>query len=366
MNTNRCRDEILRRILLAATILAIADLACTSTSTPAPTTNPAPTAAESSTRSFEMGVAGLIPRNFPNSSDADWLDLYETLPETGAMLGVYTNWTDSPETAGEIPDVVNVAFGLAPRYGFIPLVGLGFDRDTADGIVESTISWDDPGDVEKLKQAAVSIAQQHHPTYLALGGEINRYYEHDPAGIDLFVTVYAEVYDAVKAVSPQTLIFPVFQLEMTKGGGYLLGESQSRSSQWHLLDRFGERLDIAAFTTYPFLDYASPADIPEDYYAEIAAHTSRPVAFTEIGWPSAAMVTFPDSEYGGSPDEQAAFVRRFFRLNADTELVMALWAFPHDLGSGSRNAAMDSISLRHNDGTPKPALAVWQEFIYEE
>jgi hypothetical protein len=356
----------LPRILLAATILALAALACIGTPTLAPTTSPATTAAESSARSFEMGVAGLIPRNFPNSSDADWLGLYETLPETGTVLGVYTNWTDSPETAGEIPGVVNVAFGLAPRYGFTPLVGLGFDRDAADGIVESTIAWDDPGDVEKLKQTAVSIAQQHHPEYLALGGEINRYYEHDPAGIDLFVAVYAEVYDAVKAVSPRTLVFPVFQLEMTKGGGYLLGGSQSRASQRHLIDRFGERLDIVAFTTYPFLDYTSPADIPEDYYAEIAAHTSRPVAFTEIGWPSAPIVTFPDSEYGGSPDEQAAFVRRFFQLNADTDLVLALWAFPHDLGSGSHNAAMDSISLRHNDGTPKPALAVWQESINEE
>jgi hypothetical protein len=355
-----------RHALLITIILALTTLACSSTLTPIPTVVQAPASTLPPTRSTKMGIAGLIPRSFPNSSDADWLDLYDTLPETGTMLGVYTNWTDSPETAGEIPGVVDVAFGLAPRYGFTPLVGLGFDRHTSDGTVESTISWDAPDDTEKLKQAVVSIARQYQPEYLVLGGEVNRYYEHDPAGFDLFVAVYAELYDAVKAVSPQTLVFPVFQLEMTKGGGYLLGGSQSRSSQWHLIDRFGERLDIAAFTTYPFLDYASPADIPEDYYAEIAAHTSRPVAFTEIGWPSAPIATFPDSEYGGSPDEQAAFVRRFFQLNADTDLVLALWAFPHDLGSGSHNAAMDSISLRHNDGTPKPALTVWHEFVYEE
>jgi hypothetical protein len=313
-----------------------------------------------------LGVAGLVPRNFPNSADADWLNLYETLHETGELLGVYTNWTDSPETAGEIPGVVNVAFGLAPRYGFTPLVGLGLYRESSDGGMEPTIAWDDPEDVNKFKQVAVAIAQQHQPVYLALGGEVNRYYEHDPAGFEHFVAVYAEVYDAVKSASPETLVFPVFQLEMTKGGAYLAGGSETRQPQWELLDRFGTRLDLAAFTTYPFLDYGSPADIPEDYYAEIVAHTSRPIALTEIGWPSAPLATDPGSAYGGSPEEQAAFVHRFFQLTADTDLALALWAFPHDLGSGSPNVAMDAVSLRHNDGTPKPALAVWQEMVNKE
>lgn len=356
----------MRHALLATITLTLTALACSSTPTLVPTANPTPAATESPARSFEMGVAGLIPRNFPDPSDTDWLNMYETLHETGELLGVYTNWADSSETVGEIPGVVNVAFGLAPRYGFTPLVGLGFHRDVPGGGLELTISWDDPNDVSQFKQVAVAIAQQYQPKYLVLGGEVNRYYEHDPANFDQFVTVYAEAYDAIKAASPQTLVFPVFQLEMTKGGAYLTGGSETRQPQWELLDRFGERLDLAAFTTYPFLDYGSPTDLPEDYYTEISTHTSRPIAFTEIGWPSAPLATAPESEYGGSPDEQAAFVRRFFQLTADTELVLALWAFPHDLGSGSFNAAMDSLSLRQNDGTPKPALAVWQESVYEE
>ncbi|MFN2271064.1 MAG: hypothetical protein ACK2US_09525 [Anaerolineae bacterium] len=362
----------MRKALLATITLAIAALACSSTSTPTSIT-PASTALLTSTltvppsaRSFKMGVAGLVPRNFPNSADADWLNLYETLHETGELLGVYTNWADSPEAAGEIPNVVDVAFGLAPRYGFTLLVGLGLYRESPSGGLEPTIAWDDPSDVEKFKQVAVAIAHQYQPEYLALGGEVNRYYEHDPAGFERFITVYAEVYDAVKAASPKTLVFTVFQLEMTKGGAYLTGGSEARQTQWELLDRFSARLDLAAFTTYPFLDYGSPADIPEDYYAEIAAHTSLPVAFTEIGWPSAPLATDPTSAYGGSPEEQAAFVQRFFQLTADIDLALALWSFPHDLGSASPNIAMDAISLRHNDGTPKPALAVWQEMANKE
>ena len=361
----------MKPVFLLLILLVVAPLACSTGQeiTTAPTSGAATPILRATTtpspsppaRSFLLGVAGIIPRNFPNSANDDWLNLYDTLPETGELLGVYTNWADSPETAGEVPNVVSTAFGLAPRYGFTPLVGLGFYRDAPGGGLEPTLSWTNSSDRGKFRQVAVAIAQQYQPKHLALGGEVNRYYEHDSAGFEDFVTAYAETYDAIKVVSPETLVFPIFQLEMTKGGAFLMGGSQERQPQWELLDRFGERLDLAAFTTYPFLDYAAPADLPEDYYTEIAAHTARPLAFTEIGWPSAPLDTAPDSEYGGSQEEQVAFVHRFFQLTAGTDLALALWAFPHDLGLASPNSAMASIALRHNDGTPKPALAVWKE-----
>jgi len=119
-------------------------------------------------------------------------------------------------------------------------------------------------------------------------------------------------------------------------------------------------MDLAAFTTYPYFDAASPADLPDDYYAEISTHTSKPLAFTEIGWPSGPISSAPTSEYGGSPDEQAAFVTRLFRLLANLNVAAALWSFPDDLNSDFGNAAMTTVSLRDNHGTGKPALALWK------
>lgn len=147
---------------------------------------------------------------------------------------------------------------------------------------------------------------------------------------------------------------------MTKGKAYLMGGSGTRQPEWSLLDRFAGRMDLAAFTTYPFLDAALPADLPDDYYSEIATHTSEPIAFTEIGWPSAPISSAPSSAYGGTPDEQASFVRRFFGLTQGLNAEAELWAFPDDLGPGYPNAAMTSVSLRDNHGAAKPALAVWQ------
>lgn len=313
-------------------------------------------------RGFYMGIAGLIPANFPDSSEEDWLNLYESLPETGELLGVYTSWTDSEETEGEIPGVVDAAFGFAEEYDFIPLVALGTYRDAAIGEVETTITWTNAEQVSRFRQTAVSIAEQYQPLYLALGVEINRYYDDDPQGFAAFVTAYSDIYDAIKDVSPGTLVFTIFQLERLRGAGYLTGTSEGRQPHWELLSMFGVRLDLAVFTTYPYFDFTSPADIPDDYYASIAEHTDRPIAFSEIGWPSAPLSTAPESEFGGSEQEQVDFVRRFLDLAADLDLGLMVWSFPNDIGLGI-NPAFESVSLRHNDGTPKPALDVWRAVV---
>ncbi len=348
------------RTLLPAAAFLLAALGCgvaTSPSTQqATSTNPQPTA-----NAPKFGVAGLIPRHFPNSSAADWINLYETLPETGEMLGVYTAWAVSPETAGQVPAVVRTVFELVPRYHFTPLVALNFFRDDPDDGLELLLSLADSGERAKFQQAAVEIARQYSPQYLALGVEVNSYYERGPSDFDRFVSLYAETYDAVKAVSPTTKVFTIFQYERLRGGQFFSGDGQ-KPTQWDLLERFVGRLDLAAFTTYPFLLYASPTDLPANYYSEIAKHTSLPVAFTEIGWPSEPLGPAPNSPFGGSDEEQAAFVQRFFELTTGLDLSLALWSFPHD-PAGQINPAFLNISLRQNDGTPKPALSAWQEMI---
>ena len=204
------------------------------------------------------------------------------------------------------------------------------------------------------------VAENYHPPYFALGVEVNRFYEEDPASFDAYLSLYAEMYEAIKAASPQTLVFPVFQYEKMRGGVFFSGDRRAQP-EWNLLDKFNGNMDLVAFTTYPFLLYATPADLPIDYYSEIKQYTSQRIAFTEIGWPSEPLSVASDSPFGGSTDEQVEFVQRFFSLTSSLPLELALWSFPHDIGS-SFNPAFTSVSLRENDGTPKPALEVWQSY----
>ncbi len=314
-----------------------------------------PTAAP---RGPQYGIAGVIARNFPNSSQGDWEALYTSLSATGDLLGVYTNWSDSDATKGEVPRAVATHFELGKRYNFTPLTGIGAHRDVGAG-VEQTVKWTDPADRAKFQQTLVAIAQQYKPAYLFVGNEVNRTFDRDPAAFAGYVEAYLAAYDAIKAVSPNTLVFPVFQYELLLGKAFLMGGSETRKPQWDLLARFGTKMDAIGLTTYPYLDYGLPANVPDNYYTQIATHTKVPVIFTEIGWPSAALPKAPSSEHGGTPQEQEAFVRRFFTLTADVQVKAALWFCPNDIVNVFPD--FGSIALRQVDGTPKPALAAWGE-----
>ena len=95
---------------------------------------------------------------------------------------------------------------------------------------------------------AVEFAEEFTPPYLGLGIEINALYENTPQDFDVFVEFYNEVFDDVKAVSPNTKIFTVFQLEKLKGHTLWSSEpANPEDAQWFLIDRF--KTDICAFTT---------------------------------------------------------------------------------------------------------------------
>ncbi len=53
---------------------------------------------------FKIGI-GPIPRNFPGASAKDWLDMYKKVPTIASLILSQTDWYDSPQKAGQIPQV---------------------------------------------------------------------------------------------------------------------------------------------------------------------------------------------------------------------------------------------------------------------
>lgn len=248
------------------------------------TAAPAPTSREIPPHGTQLGVAGLIPRNFPSEATADWLAMYEGVSETGRLLGVYGGWFDEPASQGETPAIFRAAYGAADRFGFIPVVGLGFhEEDVLSGDVWVTIDWTDREQVERYVRTAVAIARERQPPFMLVGTEINRIWEQDRAAFDAFVVAWPQLYEAIKEASPGTQVGTGFQLEFMRGAAYLSGES--REQQWDLLDRFRENVDLFTFSTYPYFDFGSPEAIPDDYYAEAAARAGVPIAFTSWAGP---------------------------------------------------------------------------------
>lgn len=317
------------------------------------------------TRNFLMG-AGATARDgdYSGQGFADMIEIFKGR-STGELAGVYLLWRESLNTSGQIPQVVLV-FNELGRNNFTPVVNLNF-FDAGSGKAELTTpnnnlnNWTNAEARRLFKQVAVQIAQLA-PAYLALGNEINLYYISHPEDFSNFVSLYREAYDTVKAVSPNTRIFTVFQLEGMKG---LIRLSYGQSVvSWNLLEMFRDKLDLVGFTTYPSLvsTMQQPAGVPVQYYAEIATEVAKrlgsvQIAFTEIGWDS-------DSLSFGTEREQADFVPRFFKLTRDLDKTFVIWGLLHDVKVSGADGWLDHAGLRRFNGDIKPAWNEWLKFVH--
>ena len=286
----------------------------------------------------------LSPKSFQS---ADFTDFFEKANQAGEIVSWAGDWNELADINSGGPKVVAE---LAATYSYIPLVEAQFFTQSSGQLLRPL----DEATRLSYKNCAAAFAEKYRPKYLALGIEVNILYEKSPADFEAFVSFYAEVYDAVKAVSPDTKVFTIFQLEKMKGlgGGLFGGTNDTSKAQWTLLDRF-PKSDIIAFTTYPGLIYKDPADIPADYYTEVESHTSKRIAFSEIGWHS----NRAPAGWESSEAEQAQFVTQFITLTTAMDNELAIWSFMYDQGTVE---PFNSMGLRRSDGTARPA---WDEWV---
>jgi hypothetical protein len=200
------------------------------------------------------------------------------------------------------------------------------------------------------------VAENYHPKYLALGVEINSYQIQHQDDFERFVILYHRAYEAVKQLSPETLVFPTFQYEELQG---LLPLTDPRPPQWNLLNRFEPRIDLLAISSYPSLLYRDPQVIPESYYAQLTSHTSRPIAIAGLGFAS----DVAPAEAGATAGEanQASFLRKVLDNAQQLHMRFVVWFVGQD-PSFSTDATFEDFrhtGLLNEDGTPKRAWRDW-------
>ncbi len=342
----------MNRIVLALLGVALAFAGCDSKE-PAPLLDPDPLVDELpiEARSFSIGTAGFVPRNWPNPVEDDWQDLFARLPDYGERFGVHVAW-DADLTAEHIPTQVDLAYTVTAGTGTVPYIALGFEPDAMTQ-QEADTYFEVNGDA--FREVAVAIAATHRPEILLLGVESNRYFEKSEQGYEDFIAVYAEAYDAIKAVSPGTLVATNLQYETMIGAAFLTGEPHEE--HLYLIERFGERLDLITITTYPWLDFNRPADVPVNYFDALRAYTDRPLMITETGWPSEEIAA-PMVET--SEQAQIDYLLRLLTITRDESVEALIWVFPHDPNTEAASGVFNHVSLRENDGTAKSAYAYWQ------
>ena len=238
----------------------------------------------------------------------------------------------------------------------VPLIHLSFmdageTLKTPPDLPDASLA--DPSWRARYTQAALDATRTARPAFLSLGNEVNRWYEvhgvqpDDPNSFLNYVSLYEEIYDQVKALSPDTLVFCTFNREM-------VAELREADLQAALALFNPDKLDLVVLTSYPWAvaGVNLPSQVADDYYSapiQAAGLASKPFGFSEFAWASIPAI--------GGEAAQAKMLRAAAeRLSVEQglDLFMIMWPWMHDLDE------VDDTGLRQHDGAPKLA---WQDWL---
>jgi hypothetical protein len=199
------------------------------------------------------------------------------------------------------------------------------------------------------------VAANYRPLFLALGVEVNAYEAENPEDFEQFLTLYAEAYDAVKDISPDTIVFPTFQLEEMHG---LLPLGEPRAPQWSLIPRFAPRLDLVGLSVYPDSVFQDPQRVPREYLSRALDYADVPVAIAEMGYTS----NTPRQDVQGE-DLQALFLARMLQDAERLRMPLAVWFVGQDptFTGAPPFDQLAGLGLLSADGNDKRAWEVWQD-----
>ena len=235
----------------------------------------------------------------------------------------------------------------------------GLDRAAeAAALVKLGRSITDPVVQRVYRDYAVAFDSIIRPTWLALAMETNLMRLLAPA------PVYSAIVTATNAAARQlrtagstTSLMISVQVETAWGK---LGNSTYTGIQRDRTDfSFMQALGLSS---YPYLGgFATPEQIPIEYYSRLVADAPLPMLVVEGGWSSGSVTGVTSS-----PDLQARYIRRQAQIADAAKLVGVFQITFTDLDLVSYQVPQGSIlplfallGLVDVNYRPKPALAVW-------
>ena len=344
--------------------VSLAALVATSCDDAASVTPPATRTTEGPPRPFAMGISSL-PVDLQESSYVKAMDL---AAEAGEIVLVkrappWEEFLPGGQVSGEIAAVTERERDLIRERGLTLFFAIDptdpADRGRLAGLPER---WRGAGFAHPDIQHALLaysqyVVKNYRPRYLAVATDINLYARIHPEDFSAFVDLYSVIYDAVKREAPGTEVFVTFQYEDLNG---VLPTVEPHEADWGLIERFGDRLDLLALSTYPSLAYQRVKAIPADYYSRLRTRSSLPLAIAEMGYSSGPGRRGLNA---GTEPLQEEFLRRVLLEAQALEMRFVIWLAGWDLtyAVGEPLDVFRYVGLRREDGSPKPAWDIWAQ-----
>ena len=367
----------MRRFIFSFCILLIASLACSGEAQSIP-----PTPEKSI---FDSGKTayGFYPSP-PEVSLDSVFQLYKDMSAYGDFVLIQQNtaWEDFVNGADgksqTRTDIINQTI-LASQNDLETI----FVIDALNGLNRREFSglptgWDanfaNPNVRTAYKNFALWVVRTFHPHYLGLASEINTYMDAHPDDVQNFISLYNEIYTLIKAEAPGTQIFVSIQWDDLNNmfPQPEEGDRQKLNPNWEQIEAFEPNLDIWVISTYPYFIFNNETQIPADYYTPLLTRTDKPVAIAEGGFSSQAI-----GEIQVTSTDQVAYLNAI-HTQLGPRLVFWVNTLLDDLNIDSYAEQMKKdgrdpqdaqslgafayIGLRNSDGSPKPALEVWDGF----
>ena len=239
-------------------------------------------------------------------------------------------------------------------------------------------SFSNPDIREAFANFTLWILREFSPRYLGLASEINSYMDAHPDDVESFVSLYREVYDLVKSESPDTQVFVTFQWDDLNNMFAPAAEGRpAGKTNWDQIEAFEPQLDLWVISSYPYFAFPSGEGISTDYYTPLLERTNKPLAVAEGGWttePLGGGAIYGD-ETGQVDYLQAIHDQLGERLDFWVYLVLSdfnMGSFAEIMRSEGRPesdidglSTFSAVGLTRFDGSPKPALALWNAYRSE-
>lgn len=366
----------MKRISIALIILMLVTLACGEGGNIPPTPQ---------NSIFDSGrtAYGFFPSP-PEASLQSIFQLYKDMSAHGDFVLIQQNtaWEDfvdaaegESKTRTDLINQIKLARQNNLEYIFVIDALNGLNRREFAGLPAGwEASFANPDVRTAYKNYALWVVRTFHPRYLGLASEINTYMDAYPDDAPHFISLYNEIYALVKAEAPETKVFVTFQWDDLNNmfPQPEEGNRQQFDTNWEQIEVFEPNLDLWVISSYPYFIFNNGNEIPEDYYTPLLARTDKPVAVAEGGFSSQSVGPFTVS-----PEDQTAYLDAL-HTQLGSRLVFWVNTLLDDLNINSyaelmkkdgRNpqdaltlGAFAYIGLRNADGTPKPALEIWDGF----
>jgi len=318
-------------------------------------------------RSFRMGFSSLPPRlTIP--------EVLRTIDSVGkhadaALMVVDVPW--KALLADTAPSLLvrrdNLPVAQLFRQRGMPIVATvelahGLDRTAeAEALVALGRSIIEPAVQRAYREFVVAFDSIVRPDWLGLAMETNLIRAASrPAVYGAVVTMANATAAQLRAAGSATTLLVSVQVETAwgrlagAGGGAFVDVQRDR-------DDF-PFAQVLGLSSYPYLGgFASPEQIPLDYYSRLASGSTMPMMVVEGGWTSGSV-----TGVSSSPDLQARYIRRQMQLADAAKLIGVFQITFTDLDFASFPVPAGSIlplfahlGLVDASYRAKPALAVW-------